>query len=405
MKNDVTSYEEKVLISTLFIADNIEHKTKIKNIPSKYFSDLVARLMKKYKYLELEKLPVDKLTEDEEFKSFLMEALDLDCFLFEKDIEKYIKVLENRYYKNCIIELAKIPDEQIKEKISELHSEVIKENDKSIKVADIKELEKLFYDGLEENETVKTGKFRLDKYLKFTKRDLHIIGARPGVGKSAFALYIALMMARFSRGLFFSLEMPLKQIVQRIISNQTRIELDKLTNKEKFNELTTDEKELVNVLFKKLLRKSNLKLYDGNFKIDELEEYVKNEKEINGLDYIVVDYLQLVAASKLSKRYEQITEISIRLKQIAKDYDIAVIALSQLSREIEKRSDKDIYLADFRESGQIEQDASTILGLTTEPTTTEYKELMKVQILKNRQGQLGVMKYEYYKKNQTFFEI
>ena len=405
MKNDVTSYEEKVLISTLFIADNIEHKTKIKNIPSKYFSDLVARLMKKYKYLELEKLPVDKLTEDEEFKSFLMEALDLDCFLFEKDIEKYIKVLENRYYKNCIIELAKIPDEQIKEKISELHSEVIKENDKSIKVADIKELEKLFYDGLEENETVKTGKFRLDKYLKFTKRDLHIIGARPGVGKSAFALYIALMMARFSRGLFFSLEMPLKQIVQRIISSQTRIELDKLTNKEKFNELTTDEKELVNVLFKKLLRKSNLKLYDGNFKIDELEEYVKNEKEINGLDYIVVDYLQLVAASKLSKRYEQITEISIRLKQIAKDYDIAVIALSQLSREIEKRSDKDIYLADFRESGQIEQDASTILGLTTEPTTTEYKELMKVQILKNRQGQLGVMKYEYYKKNQTFFEI
>ena len=116
-----------------------------------------------------------------------------------------------------------------------------------------------------------------------------------------------------------------------------------------------------------------------------------------------MDYLQLVKSSK-SSRYEQITDVSIRLKQIAKDYDIAVIALSQLSRDIEKRVDKDIYLADFRESGQIEQDASTILGLTTEPTTTEYKELMKVQILKNRQGQLGVMKYDYYKKNQTFFE-
>lgn len=313
-------------------------------------------------------------------------------------------MLENRYYKNCIIELANTPNELIKEKINELHSEVVKENDKSIKVADIKDLESLFYESLEENEAVKTGKFRLDKYLKFTKRDLHIIGARPGVGKSAFALYIALMMAQFSRGLFFSLEMPLKQIAQRIISNQTRIELDKLTNKEKFKELTADEKELVNVLFRKLLRKSSLILYDGNFRIDELEEYIKNEKEINGLDYIVVDYLQLVKSSK-SSRYEQITEISIRLKQIAKDYDIAVIALSQLSRDIEKRVDKDIYLADFRESGQIEQDASTILGLTTEPTTTEYKELMKVQILKNRQGQLGVMKYEYYKKNQTFFEV
>lgn len=404
MKIDTICYEEKALVSMLYLSSDIACKNKIKNIPTKYFSNLVQSFIKKYKTYEMKNLSVDSLLEEKEYKSFLAEAFELPVVVLEENIDKYTKVLENRYYKYCIIELSNTPNELIKEKINELHSEVVKENDKSIKVADIKDLESLFYESLEENEVVKTGKFRLDKYLKFTKRDLHIIGARPGVGKSAFALYIALMMAQFSRGLFFSLEMPLKQIVQRIISNQTRIELDKLTNKEKFKELTADEKELVNVLFKKLLRKSNLILYDGNFKIDELEEYIKNEKEINGLDYIVVDYLQLVKSSK-SSRYEQITDVSIRLKQIAKDYDIAVIALSQLSREIEKRADKDIYLADFRESGQIEQDASTILGLTTEPTTTEYKELMKVQILKNRQGQLGVMKYEYYKKNQTFFEV
>lgn len=404
MKTDTICYEEKALVSMLYLTSDVACKNKIKNIPTKYFSSLVQSFIKKYKTYEMKNLSVDSLLEENEYKSFLSEAFELPVVVLEENIDKYIKVLENRYYKNCVIELSNTPNELIKEKINELHSEVVKENDKSVKVADIKNLESLFYESLEENETVKTGKFRLDKYLKFTKRDLHIIGARPGVGKSAFALYIALMMAQFSRGLFFSLEMPLKQIAQRIISNQTRIELDKLTNKEKFKELTTDEKELVNVLFKKLLRKSNLILYDGNFKIDELEEYIKNEKEINGLDYIVVDYLQLVKSSK-SSRYEQITDVSIRLKQIAKDYDIAVIALSQLSREIEKRADKDIYLADFRESGQIEQDASTILGLTTEPTTIEYKELMKVQILKNRQGQLGVMKYEYYKKNQTFFEV
>ena len=403
MKIDSICYEEKALISMLYLANDVACKNKIKNIPTKYFSSLVQSFIKKYKTYEMKNLSVDSLLEEKEYKSFLAEAFELPIVVLEENIDKYTKVLENRYYKYCIIELANTPNELIKEKINALHSEVIKENDKNVKVADIKELESLFYESLEENEAVKTGKFRLDKYLNFTKRDLHIIGARPGVGKSAFALYIALMMAQFSRGLFFSLEMPLKQIAQRIISNQTRIELDKLANKEKFKELTADEKELVNVLFKKLLRKSNLILYDGNFKIDELEEYIKNEKEINGLDYIVVDYLQLVKSSK-SSRYEQITEVSIRLKQIAKDYDIAVIALSQLSRDIEKRVDKDIYLADFRESGQIEQDASTILGLTTEPTTTEYKELMKVQILKNRQGQLGVMKYEYYKKNQTFFE-
>lgn len=398
------SYEEKALIAMLYIVDDINFKNKIKNIPSKYFSNLVQEFFKKYKKYELEGLSVNALYDEAKFRSLLTEALDLTIVSTENNLEQYIKGLENRYYKYCILELASTPNEEIKQKITELHAEVIKENDKSIQVADIKNIEGLFYEGLEENDSVKTGRFRLDKYLKFTKRDLHIIGARPGVGKSAFALYITLLMAQKARGLFFSLEMPLKQIIQRIISSQSRIELEMLTNKDRFNTLDSEQKQLVKVLFDKILKKSELKLYDGNFKIDELEEYVKNEKEINGVDFIVVDYLQLVKSNKTSSRYEQITDISIRLKQIAKDYDIAVIALSQLSRDIEKRVDKDVYLADFRESGQIEQDASTILGLTTEPTDTEYKELMKVQILKNRQGQLGVMKYFYYKKNQTFFE-
>ena len=398
------SYEEKALIAMLYIVDDVNFKNKIKNIPNKYFSSLVQEFFKKYKKYELEGLSVNALYDEVKFRSLLTEALDLTIVSTENNLEQYIKGLENRYYKYCILELARTPNEEIKQKITELHAEVVKENDKSIQVADIKNIEGLFYEGLEENDSVKTGKFRLDKYLKFTKRDLHIIGARPGVGKSAFALYITLLMAQKARGLFFSLEMPLKQIIQRIISSQSRIELEMLTNKERFNTLDSEQKQLVKVLFDKILKESELKLYDGNFKIDELEEYIKNEKEINGVDFIVVDYLQLVKSSKTSSRYEQITDISIRLKQIAKDYDIAVIALSQLSRDIEKRVDKDVYLADFRESGQIEQDASTILGLTTEPTDTEYKELMKVQILKNRQGQLGVMKYFYYKKNQTFFE-
>ena len=399
------SYEEKALIAMLYIVDDINFKNKIKNIPSKYFSSLVQEFFKKYKKYELEGLSVNALYDEVKFRSLLTEALDLTIVSTENKLEQYIKGLENRYYKYCILELARTPNEEIKQKITELHAEVVKENDKSIQVADIKNIEGLFYEGLEENDSVKTGRFRLDKYLKFTKRDLHIIGARPGVGKSAFALYITLLMAQKARGLFFSLEMPLKQIIQRIISSQSKIELEMLTNKDRFNTLDSEQKQLVKVLFNKILKESELKLYDGNFKIDELEEYVKNEKEINGVDFIIVDYLQLVKSNKTSSRYEQITDISIRLKQIAKDYDIAVIALSQLSRDIEKRVDKDVYLADFRESGQIEQDASTILGLTTEPTDTEYKELMKVQILKNRQGQLGVMKYFYYKKNQTFFEV
>lgn len=227
---------------------------------------------------------------------------------------------------------------------------------------------------------------------------MHVIGARPGVGKSAFALYLTLMMIENSRGLFFSLEMPLKQIFQRIVSSQTKISL------EDFKNLNDEKKRIIKKCFDKYKNNENLKFYDGNFKIEQIEELVKLEKEINGLDFIIVDYLQLIKGNKGS-RYELITEISIRLKQIAKDYNVAVIALSQLSREIEKRADKEIYLADFRESGQIEQDASTILGLSTEETNVQNKHLMKVQILKNRQGRLGVMNFEYYKNNQTFYKV
>ena len=219
------SYEEKALIAMLYIVD----------------------FFKKYKKYELEGLSVNALYDEVRFRSLLAESLDLTIVSTENNLEQYVKGLENRYYKYCILELASTPNEEIKKKITELHAEVIKENDKSIQVADIKNIEGLFYEGLEESDSVKTGKFRLDKYLKFTKRDLHIIGARPGVGKSAFALYITLLMAQKSRGLFFSLEMPLKQIIQRIISSESRIELEMLTNKDRFNTLDTEQKKLVKV--------------------------------------------------------------------------------------------------------------------------------------------------------------
>ena len=291
----------------------------------------------------------------------------------------------------------------MKDEIADIYSEMLRANEAKYQKANLSEIEDIFFDSLTENANIKTGELRFDNYIKLTKRDLHVIGARPGVGKSAFALYLTLLMSINSRGLFFSLEMPIKQIFQRIVSSETKIPLSDLSTKAKFDDLDNSKKQLIKNCLEEYKNNNNLKFYDGNFKIEQIEELVKIEKEVNGLEFIVVDYLQLIKINKAS-RYEQITEISIKLKQIAKEYDIAVIALSQLSREIEKRADKDIYLADFRESGQIEQDASTILGLSTQETNVQDKHIMKVQILKNRQGRLGVMNYEYYKNNQTFYK-
>ena len=389
--------EEKALIATLFFSSIDEIKNKIKNIPSKYFSEIVQKLFKDYKLLELKGLPIDTITEKEEYKKLLNEAFDYGSEIFEKDIDRHIKSLELDYIRERIINTSTVEKYKLKDEIAELYSEMMRDTETRYEKANLGDIEAIFNESLTENDNVKTGENRFDNYVKFTKRDLHVIGARPGVGKSAFVLYLTLMMIEKSRGLFFSLEMPLKQIFQRIVSSQTKIAL------EDFKTLNDDKKQIIKKCFEKYKNNQNLKFYDGNFKIEQIEELVKLEKEVNGLDFIIVDYLQLVKGSKAS-RYELITEISIRLKQIAKDYDIAVIALSQLSREIEKRADKEIYLADFRDSGQIEQDASTILGLSTEETSVQNKYLMKVQILKNRQGRLGVMNFEYYKNNQTFYK-
>lgn len=395
--------DELMLIATLFFSSFEEEKNKIKNIPSKYFSKLVQSFLKDYKSQELKGLPVDNILEKNEYKQLLNEALEYNLNFYEKDIDKIIKNLELDYLKQRVINAGTFEKEDLKDEIASIYSEMLRDNEVKYQKANLSDIDNIFFNSLTENANVKTGMLRFDNYIKFTKRDLHVIGARPGVGKSAFALYLTLAMAINSRGLFFSLEMPINQIFQRIVSSETRISLSDLNTKAKFDSLEESKKLLIKNCLAEYKNNNNLKFYDGNFKIEQIEELVKIEKEINGLEFIVVDYLQLIKINKAS-RYEQITEISIKLKQIAKEYDIAVIALSQLSREIEKRADKDIYLADFRESGQIEQDASTILGLSTEETPIKDKHIMKIQILKNRQGRLGVMKYEYYKNNQTFYE-
>lgn len=184
----------------------------------------------------------------------------------------------------------------------------------------------------------------------------------------------------------------------------TNIPLVDFKNKACYDSLSDDKKKAIKMAIDEN-NELGLKFYDGNFKIEQLAEHIKLEKEINGLDFIIVDYLQLIKSTKNGSRYEQITDISIKLKQLAKEFDIAVIALSQLSREIEKRNDKSVHLSDFRDSGQIEQDASIILGITTEEVpTVDFKNIMTVEILKNRQGRLGKIEYEYYKNNQTFYE-
>lgn len=402
MTYDELRYEEKALIAMLYFTQEQELKNKIKNIPSKYFSSFTADLLREYKRLELSGLPVENVGENQKFKDILFKILDEYIISSYSKFEECYKSLKLDYLKKRALEISNLDKAKIIEATAELYSEAMNEVESNIKKADMSEMGDIFFENLKQKDTVKTGKIKFDKYINFTKRNLAVIGARPGTGKSAFALYLSLLMGKENKGLFFSLEMSLAELQQRIIAMETSIPLSDL---KLYDSLDEQKKKRISQAIEEL-KELNLKFYDGNFKIEQLEEIIKTEKEVNGLDFIVVDYLQLIKSTKNGSRYEQITDVSIRLKQLAKEYDIAIISLAQLSREIDKRTIKSILLSDFRDSGQIEQDASIILGLTSEEVRDiEYKHILTVEILKNRQGRLGRLEYEYYKNNQTFYEM
>lgn len=204
---------------------------------------------------------------------------------------------------------------------------------------------------------LKTGWIDLDKYLGgWNRGDLIICAGRPGMGKSAIAMTWALAAAEQShKVLFLSLEMSVDQLARRILTHETNIENYKIRS----NRLNDGQiKTIVNYTINE-----NPVLWlddDTSIRADKLVGKLKVHKQKNGLDILIVDYIQLMKGTK-QNRQEEVAEISRTLKLIAKELDICIIALSQLSRAVEARQDHRPLLSDLRESGAIEQDADAIL--------------------------------------------
>ena len=247
-----------------------------------------------------------------------------------------------------------------------------------------------------------------------------ILAARPAVGKTAFALNLARNVASINgvNVAFFSLEMSVSQIMQRMFCMSTMIEADKVRT----GNLTNDEKITLGVARQEL---QNLNIFfdeSGSSTIGDIRAKCRQLKQARGLDLLIIDYLQLINTTN-KVRHEGVSEISRSLKQLARELKIPVLALSQLSRSIEQREDKRPVLADLRESGSIEQDADIVMFLfkrsdieeevesVFDGETAEFKQkpeedenikkiILKVE--KNRQGQLGHVDLDFY-GSQSFF--
>jgi replicative DNA helicase len=254
---------------------------------------------------------------------------------------------------------------------------------------------------------VPTGFPDIDNLLAgLQKSDLIILAARPSIGKTTFALDIARNVALSGRAVgIFSLEMSAGQLVQRMLSAESRVDAWSIRTG---HGLTTANFSTLQEAASRL-QKAPIYIDDqaGN-SIVKMRAVARRLKSEHGLELIVIDYLQLIHASKnYDNMVNQITEISHALKQLARELDVPVLALSQLSRAIETRGGKP-RLSDLRDSGTIEQDADVVMFLHREDRYKDQAEkdnIVEVLIEKHRNGAIGKADLLFDAKTTTLITI
>ena len=256
-----------------------------------------------------------------------------------------------------------------------------------------------------------TGLIDLDNLTEGLKpTQLVIIAARPAVGKTAFALNIACAAAKDTKKniAVFSLEMPAEQLVMRMISSLGQIDNKKLQT----GRLENDDWKRVSEAISQL-SDTNIFFHDaGGITASEIKAKCRRlTTQGEGLGLVIIDYLQLIDSSNKysGSRQQEVSEISRSLKTMALELEVPVIALSQLSRSVEKREDKKPVLSDLRESGSIEQDADIVAALhapTVEaPLTDDIPVPIQLIILKHRNGPIATIDMLFKKKTSTFLSI
>jgi replicative DNA helicase len=283
-----------------------------------------------------------------------------------------------------------------------------------VKIRDIvrqamERVEKL-YDSKEAFTGLPTGFSDFDKMTSgLQPSDLIIVAARPSMGKSSLVLNIAEHVALKGKKsvIFFSLEMSKEQLVQRMLCSQAGIDAARL----RIGQLQDDEwPKLVNAADK--LSNAHIMLDDTpGMTALEMRSKARRWKAENGLDLIIVDYLQLMQGSShrtSDNRQQEMSEISRSLKGLARELNVPVIALSQLSRSVESRNNKRPMLSDLRESGALEQDADIVAFIYREDyynKETEDKNIAELIIAKHRNGPTGTVKLFFRKETTRFYDL
>ncbi len=238
------------------------------------------------------------------------------------------------------------------------------------------------------------------------KSDLVILAARPAMGKTSLALGMAYGAAvRNSKTVgIFSLEMSAEQLVQRLLSMETGVDAHRL----RLGQINDGEWDRISRAFGRLAE-ANIFIDDqAGASIMDVRSKARRLQAEHGLDFIVIDYLQLMSGRRTENRVQEIAEISRGLKGLARELNVPVLALSQLSRAVESRADHRPMLSDLRESGSIEQDADIVLFIYREDKyeeESEKKGIAEIIIAKHRNGPVGSVNLRFFEQTARFADL
>jgi len=266
---------------------------------------------------------------------------------------------------------------------------------------------------------LQTGFNHLDDLTSgFQRGNLIVLAARPSMGKTTFAINLAANMAfqhDYNIG-FFSLEMPAKDLGYKIISQVTKIAFENIKRGNlQYSQMNDLIEKISSIYVKNLIFDDN-----SNVSVFDIKQKARRLKVKSKLDALFIDYLQIISPPKNTRSENRnviISEISKGLKILAKELDIPIVVLSQLSRSVEKREDKRPLLSDLRESGAIEQDADIVAFLHREDYYTKNrkedandsrhgsKSLTELLIQKHRNGSTGKLLYRFYPEYSLFEEL
>jgi replicative DNA helicase len=342
-------------------------------------------------------------------------------------LEQYINLVHDKFLRRSIIKLgyeiinsAYITNISLETILNTLESQVFNLTNeiKTQKISSSAELlSNIFLDLKQKSfnpalSGISSGFYDLDSFTQgFQKSDLIVIAGRPSMGKTALSLNIGLNIIKNLNlpVLFFSLEMSKEQLMYRLLMHETNINSNRL----KTGNLYKDDWFKLNTVIQNL---SVLPLFIDDTPNPSLQDIKSKIKKVifeqTQIGLVVIDYLQLMQNSKFSmaNRTQELSQITRSLKNLAREFQVPIIALSQLSRNVENRTNKRPILSDLRESGSIEQDSDLVLMLYRESyynslnsnTIKEQSNLVELIIAKQRNGPIGTVELEFDAKRTKF---